>query len=372
MRVFSLDLDWGFRAKCVYLADESKNGVRKVAAQEISDLQGLQRLYKNANRNDGTILRVFHVQNAGWATHFLMRKFNVEHRNDLVGKEFGKFVRRHRPERKGKRPFLTGKTWKVQHDPWRGLSKTCFGFDYLKNFPATTHPTRPDNDERFMELNCFDDTENPSHGYDIFGQRFGCYIQNKREYPDLPDRHSFMGENTIDDSPDKTRDDLHHSEIFDNGNAILIFDNSHNDNIESTLVTARGEWEKRWRRLPFLLAFESRDLVATDEQLAFQCSRIIMEDIFRALSAQWTELLDLAMDHISILEDTIYEQPADEARAPELWENSSKWLKVERLVYLHLDIVKDLKPRLEELTGMRPWKCFYLDYVRFRMIDLTR
>lgn len=196
--------------------------------------------------------------------------------------------------------------------------------------------------------------ENPSHGFDVFGQRFGCYIQNKREYPDLPDRDSFLGENTIDDSPDKTRDDLHghRSEIYDNSNAILIFDNAHDGNIESTLITARGEWEKRWRRLPFLLAFESRDLVATDEQLAFQCSRIILEDIFRALALQWEEFLDEAMNHISILEDKIYDQPADEARAPELWLNSSMWLKVERLIYLHLDMVKDLRPRLEELTGM--------------------
>ena len=364
---------------CVWGADKSETSIRKVAAQEIYDLHGLQKLYRNPQRKDEAILRVYHVQNAEWATHFLLRKFNVEHPNDLVGREFGKFVRRVRPDKRGKKLFLTGKTWKVQHDPWRGLSKTCFAFDYLKNFAAGVDGVHARNsEERFMELNSFgedgrlillwawiwrcvrtyakDCTENPSHGFDVFGQRFGCYIQNKREYPDLPDRDSFMGENTIDDSPDKTRDDLHRSEIYDNSNAILIFDNAHDSNIESTLITARGEWEQRWRRLPFLLAFESRDLVATDEQLAFQCSRIILEDIFRALSQQWEEFLDEAMNHISILEDKIYDQPADEARAPELWLNSSMWLKVERLVYLHLDMVKDLRPRLEELTGMA--RCF--------------
>ncbi|KAL1959546.1 hypothetical protein VTO42DRAFT_1581 [Malbranchea cinnamomea] len=333
--------------------DASKTSIRKVAAQEIYDLQGLHKLYDNLQRKDEAILRVFHVQNADWATHFLLRKFNIENRNDFVGRDFGKFARRSRPEWRGRRPFLTGKTWKVQHDPWRGISKTCFGFDYLKHFPAAPIPAKPGDDERFMELNCFDEEESPEHGYDIYGQRFSCYIQSKRDFPDLPDRNSFMGEGTIDDSPDKTRDDAPlRADNHDNGNAILIFDNAHDNSIESTLITARGEWEKRWRRLPFFLAFESRDFVATDEELAFQCSRIILEDIFRALSKQWYDFLDLAMNHISILEDKLYDQPADEARAPELWYNSSRWLKVERLVYLHLDIVNELRPRLEELTDI--------------------
>jgi Mg2+ and Co2+ transporter CorA len=121
------------------------------------------------------------------------------------------------------------------------------------------------------------------------------------------------------------------------------------------LIAPRGGWEKRWRRLPFFLAFESRDLVASDEQLAFQCSRIVVEDIFHALSDQWDSFLDLAVDHISILEDHIYENPADETRAPELWMNSSLWMKVEKLIYTHLDVIKDLAPRLEELTGTKQW-----------------
>ena len=141
----------------VVVPDESKTSIRKVAAQEIYDLHGLQKLYRDAQRKDEAILRVYHVQNASWATHFLLRKFNVEHPNDLVGREFGKFVRRVTPERRGKRPFLTAKTWKVQHDPWRGLSKTCFGFDYLKNVAAGVDGARVQSgtEEKFMELNSF-------------------------------------------------------------------------------------------------------------------------------------------------------------------------------------------------------------------------
>lgn len=138
---------------------------------------------------------------------------------------------------------------------------------------------------------------------------------------------------------------------LDNGSAILIFDNSHSGSIADTLIAARQTWESRWRRLPFYLALESRDMMATDEQLALQCSKIILEDIFKGIVTAWDGFLDLAMDHVSILEDKIYEQPADETRAPELWANSSLWLKVEKLMFLHIDIVKEMSVRLRELTG---------------------
>ncbi len=49
-------------------------------------------------------------------------------------------------------------------------------------------------------------------------------------------------------------------------------------------------------------------------------------------------------------EDKIYEQPADESRAPELWTNSSVWLKVEKLMFLHVDVMKDMMSSLGELT----------------------
>lgn len=134
--------------------------MRRVAVQEINDVHGLHKMYRHPERKDEAVLRVFHVQNADWATRFLLDKFNIEDKHDLVGRDFGKFVRRKQPERRGKKPFLTGKTWKVQHDPWRGLSKTCFGFDYLKHYPAHTVPDKPgdeDVSQKMIELSCFNE-----------------------------------------------------------------------------------------------------------------------------------------------------------------------------------------------------------------------
>ena len=55
--------------------------------------------------------------------------------------------------------------------------------------------------------------------------------------------------------------------------------------------------------------------------------------------------------HISILEDKIYDGPADESRAPELWKNSNMWLKVERLVAIHFALTREIQTNLRELTG---------------------
>ncbi|EQL36643.1 hypothetical protein BDFG_02006 [Blastomyces dermatitidis ATCC 26199] len=342
--------------------DECKVGMRKVAAQEIYDLEHLRKVYTNPERNSEAVLRVFHVQNAEWATNFLLRKFNIDNRDDLVGTDFGRYVRHKRPERRGGKPFLSGKTWKVQYDPWRGISKTSFGVDYFKQYrcpdPMNRVPRGPheqDDSLKMMELNCFDQNDNPKYGYDVYVQRVSCYIQHKQSAIGVPTNPDIKNPYIIDppktDSARQRRKNeyIPRLDTLDNGNAILIFDNSHTNCIEDTLIAARRFWESRWRRLPFFLAFESRDLVATDEQLAYQCSKIILEDIFKALVLEWDTFLDLAMDHVSILEDKVYEQPADETRAPELWLNSNIWLKVEKLLFIHIDVVKEMRPRLGEL-----------------------
>ena len=84
--------------------------------------------------------------------------------------------------------------------------------------------------------------------------------------------------------------------------------------------------------------------------MALECSKIVVQDIWKAIAQQWEDLLDTCNTHVSILEDKIYEQPADESRAPELWTNSSMWLKIERLVAVHTAIVKEMQTNLRELA----------------------
>ena len=106
----------------------------------------------------------------------------------------------------------------------------------------------------------------------------------------------------------------------------------------------------RWRRLPFYLALEAHD-VSNDDRLALECMKIILQDVWKGVAEAWENFLEVSNNHVSILEDKIYEEPADETRAPELWTNASSWLKVERLAGLHTNVVKEMQTNLRELTS---------------------
>lgn len=54
-----------------------------------------------------------HCQNADWAISFLLHKFNMTAQDSLVGTDFGKYVKYKRAEKRGGKPFLSGKSWKT-------------------------------------------------------------------------------------------------------------------------------------------------------------------------------------------------------------------------------------------------------------------
>ncbi|KAL8878758.1 MAG: hypothetical protein Q9198_003504 [Flavoplaca austrocitrina] len=204
-----------------------------------------------------------------------------------------------------------------------------------------------------MELSCYDEDDNPAYGWDVYPQRLSCYIQHKEP----PSEESAVPgvldvQNPYENGP--TQNDPHEYfprlESLDNGNAIIIFENSCSGSIDDTIVEARSQWESRWRRLPFYLAYESHD-VSNDDRMALECMKIILADVWKSVSESWDRLIDLSNVHVDCLQDRIYEQPADESRAPELWTNASHWLKVERLVTIHTNVVKEMQDNLKELTS---------------------
>lgn len=106
-------------------------------AQEFNDVDELRKFYQNEELSGQAALRVIHVQNASWATRFLLRKFNIDASDDLVGTTFGRWARYERPQRRANKPVLNGKTFRAQRDPWRGISRTSFGCDYLRHYPVS-------------------------------------------------------------------------------------------------------------------------------------------------------------------------------------------------------------------------------------------
>ena len=117
--------------------------------------------------------------------------------------------------------------------------------------------------------------------------------------------------------------------------------------LQDCLIQPRNDFENRWRRLSFYLRKED---VVNDTKLAAQCTNIILGDVFHGLAVIWQDFLNVGADHVNILEEKIYENPADESRAPELWTNQAAWLKVDKVMFIHQDLVKEMQAHMHELS----------------------
>ncbi|KAF2001423.1 hypothetical protein P154DRAFT_553688 [Amniculicola lignicola CBS 123094] len=342
----------------------TNEGRRKIVAQEFMDIDGLRKFYKNEDLSQQAALRVIHVQNAPWATRFLLRKFNIDASNDLVGTTFGRWAKFSQPKTRNKKPILSGKTFRTQRDPWRGISRAAFGLDYLRHYEKDKI-VRNNSGLKMMELNHYDHFDNPTYGFDVYAQRLSVYVQLSDGEPGLPDdpdiRNPYSEEQRNEyqrfKKQYKSRDANGNEEYIpklktlDNGSTIILFENSQSGSVEDTLIGARQEIEQRWRRLTFYLP---KSEMENDDLLATECMDFILRDVFKALAYTWEKYLGICETHVGILEDKIYENPADESRAPELWTNSSSWLKVERVMYMHLDIVKEMRIHLKEVSESDP------------------
>ncbi|KAL5430904.1 hypothetical protein PMIN05_009883 [Paraphaeosphaeria minitans] len=314
--------------------NHTTQGRRKIVAQEFNHVEGLRKFYQNEELSGQAALRVIHVQNASWATRYLLRKFNIDATDDL--------------------------TFRTQRDPWRGISRTSFGCDYLKHYPAN-HVVESDyvKSTKMMALNHYDEYGLPAHTYDVHVQRLSVYVQLSYDEPG-GDVHPDIS-NPYDEEEYQYHENLKRQynaddhvpklKTLDNGNTIILFEHSQTGSVDDTLVRARQEIELRWRRLTFYMPKSDTE---DDGLMVPKCIDLILRDIFRALAQNWEKYSNICEVHTGILEDKIYENPADETRAPELWTNASLWLKVERLMYLHIDLVKETRAHLHELDNSDP------------------
>lgn len=158
--------------------DHTEEHKFRVEAQEFDNIESLQKSYDSPKSHDQTALRVIHVQDAPWAVKLLLKKFNIDHCNDPVGTQFARWARYEKPQQRAGKPILKGKTFSTQRDPSRNISRTSFGLDYLKHYPADSVPDSAAAD-KMMELNHYDATGAPAHGYDVFVQRLAVFIQHK-------------------------------------------------------------------------------------------------------------------------------------------------------------------------------------------------
>jgi hypothetical protein len=293
--------------------EHSGPGKKRIVAQEFCDIDSLRRFYRKEDLSGQAALRVIHVQNASWATRFLLRKFNIDAHDDLVGTDFGRWARYERPQQRGGKPVLNGKTFRTQRDPWRGISRAAFGCDYLKHYPKRS--INPPGINPMMELNHYDEADQPCYGFDVYVQRLSVYVQlsdgspGQAVDPDIPNPYNeeaYEEYQRLKKSYGNVDANVHQERYIpklrtlDNSNTIIIFENSQSGSVKDTLIGARQELESRWRRLTFYLPREDMD---NDEMMATECMDFILKDIFKALSYNWIRFLAACETHVSILED---------------------------------------------------------------------
>lgn len=266
---------------------------------------------------------MIHIQNASWANHYLLRKFNMEHDDDIVGSAFGRWARFEKPQQRAGKPVLNARTFRPQRDPWRGISRCAFGLDYLKHYDARKYNKDAEDEKvRMMELNAYDALETPAYGYDVFVQRLSVYVQHREAPEELHDfemqmrnpynqdeykeynrlKKQYESQSSQHHHKDRRRSNgngyFPHLDELDNGNTIIIFENAQSSSPEDTLIQARHEIEAKWRRLPFYLRKEQK---VTDEQLAVECMDLVLKDVFKAITVAWERFLRACDTHVSIL-----------------------------------------------------------------------
>ncbi|KIW05785.1 uncharacterized protein PV09_03640 [Verruconis gallopava] len=398
-----------------YSREFSDDGKRKTEAYELASINELKEFYgSKKGKGDGQCLRIVHVQNAIWARDFLLKKFNISSKvEDVVGTSFGKWVQFDKPQLRAGKPVLNAKSFRCIKDPWRGVSRTGFVVDYLKSFKPGVIKDSATQGFKLMGLNHWDQETGTTieHGYDVYVQRLSVYIQRNEGKIDL---HPFDTElrnpyidlafetvqqrarkersiQMVDSTNINARSDFDHdfdsaipkmanmhvpndweAKVFekltelDNGNTIIVFESSHTGNLGDTLIQAREEIEVRWRRLMLYLNKEEQ----TEDRLAMECMDLVLRDIFAGLRIRWEKTLNKCEAHVSILEDKIYENPADESRAPELWSNSALWLKLEKLISLHIVTINDLQQQMRDLSESEDF--VKDDWLKDTPSDLTR
>ena len=280
-----------------------------VAAQEFENLESLQAFYANNERVHAAALRVVHVQNATWSTQFLLDKYNIDHKSEIVGmRGFSKWAKYEKPRQRNGKPFANGRSWREQNDPWRNISRTAFGLDYVKVFRTQAPRQRNRHgvfgekpiDAKMMHLDAYEDSHSP-HGYDASVQRISVYVQRSlgpagQVSPELDPKSPYAKPDG--EEPDGDGNDKVGLGELDNSSAVIVFETSASMLKEDCLVQPRNDIENRWRRLSFYLR---KDDVMHDARLASQCTNMILSDVFHGLAIIWQEFLGIGVDVSTIM-----------------------------------------------------------------------
>ena len=219
----------------------------------------------------------------------------------------------------------TGQQGARQTDFWRPtVDRTCetvrtaFGLEYLVPQPLISFKTSENEGnsrESGIKGSKIAQTV-PDYGL----QRLSVYIQlNKAE-----DHSVQLGHLPKDRLP------------FTLDNSVIVCDSMYKGVPTGELISGRGVWQHLYDDLEVV---DTSTLSAT------------IQLIFDTIAGKWSAYVLSMHNHIAALEEIIYDQPADDRRAPALWSISKQLLQAERLMKFHVLLLENVQRDLTDLTG---------------------
>ena len=118
--------------------------------------------------------------------------------------------------------------------------------------------------------------------------------------------------------------------------SVIVYDSMYKGVPTGELVSGRAAWQHLYD-----------DLEVVDTPLL----SAIIQLIFDTITGKWSAYVLSMHNHIATLEEIIYDQPADDRRAPALWGISKQLLQAERLMKSHVLLLENVQRDLTDLTG---------------------
>ncbi|KAF1986381.1 hypothetical protein K402DRAFT_431339 [Aulographum hederae CBS 113979] len=309
----------------------------KVLARECETLDTLKKHYDTSLERQSKVLRLIHVQDAPWATRFLSEKY-LGRSFEATTFNFEHLISSKTTKRAGKTNF-NGKTFQLQRDPWRGIGKIAFSFDYLRTLPGGE--VVPIEDEQ----GDWDDAGTSVHDLNPVVQRLSMYVQH-RGGSHVPIEMVPPYADAGGDPTEPIRGGPPPLSQFDNDTTIIIFSQSSSASVHDNIIGPRMELESRWRRLIFYLSRDARENIDT---MLVECLDTILHDLVAAISHSWERELETCLAVVTGLESVVYDNPTDDSRASELWASSAAWLRMEKLLFLHMNCFTAFRGNLKML-----------------------
>lgn len=212
--------------------------------------------------------------------------------------------------------------WKPAAFKVHNVMRAGFGLEYLV-LRRPTVPTDGFNGTQSKRRSHEEDEDHSSKVPEARLQRLSVYIQLKKPHAKPP--------------AEPAKGTIHPNAIprqasFTLENTMIIFDSMHKDVSADELIPGK----RSWQQLP-----DEFDLVDSTRGNSIAFATVQM--IFNAIAEKWSSYILSMHNYIVSLEEVIYEQPANDERAPELWNISKQLLQAERLIKLHILLLENVQ-----------------------------